>query len=108
MLQLFVFIRIIDADRGLVMILVLCVCAVKLMPHSNAVTKGNAKLLAFRPTDVFLFIKSTVSGLEIMNHLFRQGAVPRMRSSSAHFTPYRYRACVAVPHISLHTGTAHA
>jgi hypothetical protein len=46
--------------------------AVKLMPHANAVTKGNAKTLIFRPSDTFLFIKSMISGLDVLTHLFRQ------------------------------------
>jgi hypothetical protein len=50
--------------------------AVQLMPHSNAATRGNPKSLLFRASDVFLFIKSTISGLEILTHLFRQDSSP--------------------------------
>ena len=54
---------------------------VKVVPHSNAAINNKASELAFTLSDVFIYLKSRYSGLEIMNHLFspeRKGNLARL------------------------------
>ena len=54
---------------------------VKVVPHSNATINNKASELAFTLSDVFIYLKSKYSGLEIINHLFspeRKGNLARL------------------------------